>query len=96
MYQKAGKLKVERTDGGHRRYRVADVLKVDNTKLRFTVTYGRVSTPDKKADLARQVALLDLYCQEHGYTNVYALQDIGSGLNYKNRLLDQSYIFDQV
>ena len=30
-WEKAGKLKpVDRTEGGHRRYRVADLLKVDN------------------------------------------------------------------
>ncbi|MCY7334552.1 MAG: IS607 family transposase [Pseudanabaena sp. CAN_BIN31] len=84
-WEKNGKLKVEKTEGGHRRYRVADLLKVDNPSLRHTVIYGRVSTPDKKEDLARQIGVLELYCKERGWDAVYTLKDIGSGLNYKKR-----------
>jgi putative resolvase len=84
-WEKSGKLKAEKTEGGHRRYRVADLLKVDNSSLRFTVIYGRVSTPDKKDDLARQIGVLELYCQKQGCENVYTLKDVGSGLNYKKR-----------
>jgi len=84
-WERSGKLKAEKTEGGHRRYRVADLLKVDNQNLRHTVIYGRVSTPDKKEDLARQIGVLELYCQQHGWGSVYTLKDIGSGLNYRKR-----------
>ena len=80
-----GKILPVRTEGGHRRYRVSDLLKVENKELRHTVLYGRVSTPDKKEDLVRQIGVLELYCQDHGWDNVHTLKDIGSGLNYKKR-----------
>lgn len=84
-WEKAGKLKAARTEGKHRRYLVADILKVNKPNLRHTVIYGRVSTPDKKDDLARQMGVLELYAQERGWDSVYPLKDIGSGLNYKKR-----------
>ncbi|MGK7876748.1 MAG: IS607 family transposase [Xenococcaceae cyanobacterium] len=85
-WEKKGKLKPEgRTEGGHRRYRVADLLRIDNPSFRYTVCYGRVSTGDKKDDLARQMAMLETYCRDSGWEEVYLLQDIGSGLNYKKK-----------
>lgn len=36
-----GKILPVRTEGGHRRYRVSDLLKVENKELRHTVLYGR-------------------------------------------------------
>lgn len=84
-WEKSGKIAAVKTEGGHRRYRVADLLKVDNPNLRHTVIYGRVSTPDKKDDLTRQVGALELYCAERGHENPLTLKDVGSGLNYKKR-----------
>jgi putative resolvase len=84
-WERSGKLKAEKTEGGHRRYRVADLLKVDRPDLRHTVIYGRVSTTDKKDDLARQIGVLELYCQQREWDLIYTLKDIGSGLNYKKR-----------
>ncbi|WP_226585932.1 IS607 family transposase [Microseira wollei] len=85
-WERSGKLKATKTEGGHRRYRVADLLKIDNPcPQKYTVIYGRVSTPDKKEDLARQIGLLELYCQQHGWKEIYTLKDIGSGLNYRKR-----------
>lgn len=84
-WEKSGKIQAVRTEGGHRRYRVADLLKVDNPQFRYTVIYGRVSTRDKKEDLSRQIGVLELYCQQHGWDSIYTLKDVGSGLNYKKR-----------
>jgi putative resolvase len=84
-WEKAGKITAVRTEGGHRRYRVADLLKIDKPDLRHTVIYGRVSTRDKKGDLERQIGVMELYCKERGFDGVYTLQDIGSGLNYRKR-----------
>jgi len=53
-----GKIKAVRTEGNHRRYRVADLLKIDQPDFRYTVIYGRVSTRDKKDDLTCQLAVL--------------------------------------
>jgi excisionase family DNA binding protein len=83
-WEKAGKITAVRTDGGHRRYRVADLLTIDKPDMRHTVIYGRVSTRDKKDDLARQIGVLELYCKERGF-DPYVLQDIGSGLNYRKK-----------
>ncbi|NES82798.1 MAG: IS607 family transposase [Moorea sp. SIO2B7] len=85
-WEKKGKLRsVDRTEGGHRRFPIADLLKIDNPNLRYTVCYGRVSTPDKKDDLSRQLAVLEAYCHSSGWENIYILSDIGSGLNYKKK-----------
>lgn len=80
-----GKLKYETTEGKHRRFMVADILKVDKPDLRFTVCYGRVSTREKKDDLQRQISVLELYCQERGWDQIATVQDIGSGINYKKK-----------
>lgn len=84
-WEKSGKLKPYKTEGGHRRYRVAELLKVDNPNLRFTVTYSRVSTPDKKSELMTQSSLLLGYCDSNGWKNVYQITDVGSGLNFKKK-----------
>jgi putative resolvase len=84
-WEDTGKIKAIRTEGGHRRYLVADLLKVDNPSLRYTVIYGRVSTPDKKEDLTRQLGVLRLYCESRGWDDVYEIKDVGSGLNYRKR-----------
>jgi excisionase family DNA binding protein len=85
-WEKKGKISsVDRTEGGHRRFRVADLLKIDNPNLRYTVCYGRVSSREKKDDLTRQMAVLEAYCPNLGWDNIYTLTDIGSGLNYKKK-----------
>jgi putative resolvase len=35
--------------------------------------------------VSRQIGVLELYCQEHGWEKIHTLKDIGSGLNYKKR-----------
>jgi putative resolvase len=84
-WEVAGKVCATRTEGGHRRYRVADLLKIEDTTLRHTVTYARVSTPARKSNLDTQKAVLEAYCVSRGWDSVYSLTDIGSGLNYKKR-----------
>lgn len=85
-WEKKGKISsVDRTEGGHRRFRVADLMKIDNPNLRYTVCYGRVSSREKKDDLTRQMAVLEAYCDNLGWNKIYTLTDIGSGLNYKKK-----------
>lgn len=39
----------------------------------------------KKDDLVRQIEVLELYCQQHGWNEIYTLKDVGSRLSYKKR-----------
>ncbi|EQD74202.1 Resolvase domain protein, partial [mine drainage metagenome] len=50
----------------------------------MTLLYARVSSHDQKADLARQVALLESFSAANGW-NYEVLQDLGSGLNYHKK-----------
>ena len=59
-WEEEGKLTPERTEGGHRRYDLAGILK-DNKEEGLTILYCRVSTRPQKKDLDRQVAVLETY-----------------------------------
>lgn len=99
-----GKLVPERTPGGRRRYRADEVATFNPRGIqtaaltRKTVAYARVSSHDQKADLGRQVKVLEMYCASHGW-QYEVITDLGSGMNYRKRglttLLDQ-IIDDQV
>ena len=90
-WEAAGKIEVERTPNGHRRY---DLSKLHSVKPRpteterATVCYARVSSHDQKEDLARQAALLESYCAANGWS-YEIIQDLGSGMNYNKRGLQQ-------
>lgn len=86
-WESAGKIQVERTPRGHRRYDLAklkgfipDVMPL----TRSTLCYARVSSHDQKDDLVRQRAVLESFCASRGYT-YEVLQDLGSGLNYHKK-----------
>lgn len=88
-WEAVGKIEVERTPRGHRRYdlatlRVKGLRPRTTTSLRATLCYARVSSHDQKSDLITQVALLESYCAANGWT-YEVLQDLGSGLNYHKR-----------
>lgn len=90
-WEAAGKIEVERTPNGHRRY---DLAKLHGIAPRLpaasrpTVAYARVSSHDQRDDLARQVALLETFCAANGWSHE-VIQDFGSGLNYHKRGLQQ-------
>lgn len=90
-WEAAGKIQVERTPKGHRRY---DLSKLHGLSPRPplagrpTIVYARVSSHDQKEDLVRQVALLESYCAANGWT-YEIIQDLGSGLNYNKKGLQQ-------
>lgn len=90
-WEAAGKIEVERTPQGHRRYdlmklrRLAPRLSLD---VRKTICYARVSSHDQKEDLVRQSAVLESYCAASGWT-FELIQDLGSGLNYQKKGLKQ-------
>jgi excisionase family DNA binding protein len=84
-WENEGKIKSVRTNGGHRRYRLADFVE---QKLGKTLAYARVSSPDQKQDLDRQDAVLSSYCQSNGW-NYEVIRDLGSGMNYRKKGLNK-------
>jgi putative resolvase len=90
-WEVAGKIEVERTLGGHRRYDLAKLRGVVPRQApspRLTLAYARVSSHDQKSDLETQVALLESFCCANGWS-YEVVQDLGSGLNYNKRGLRQ-------
>lgn len=88
-WEKLGKIKCYRTEGGHRRYDIDSLYKYmgkkDDTKIeKVTLVYARVSSRQREEDLNRQLQLLEMYCASKGW-NYKTLTDIGSGLNYKKK-----------
>jgi putative resolvase len=86
-WEKSGKITVERTAKGHRRYNLALLMgaspRQDQTKKK-TVVYARVSGHDQKEDLIRQIQILETFCAANGWT-YEVIEDLGSGLNYNKR-----------
>jgi len=91
-WDKEGKIKATRTSGGHRRFDLNQVkAMLDNEKLkdkRVTVIYARVSTPNRKDDLNRQIERLESYCTAKGW-EYKTISDIGSGINYNKKGLQK-------
>ena len=85
-WERSGKITVERTPKGHRRYDLAKLrgLVPRTTTGRRTIGYARVSSHDQKKDLATQVALLESFCASNGWC-YEIFQDLGSGLNYDKK-----------
>ena len=91
-WEKEGKIQAERTPHGHRRYDLAQLQGLKPYEAsqtnRPTLCYARVSSQDQKEDLVRQVALLETFCAANGWT-YEVMQDLGSGLNYNKKGLQQ-------
>jgi excisionase family DNA binding protein len=86
-WEKSGKIKVERTLKGHRRYNLAHLLGTSPRKAtsnKKTIAYARVSSHDQKEDLSRQIQVLESFCAANGWT-YEIIDDLGSGLNYHKR-----------
>ena len=83
-WEREGKIKSHRTEGGHRLYRLSN-CNVSSAKQatneRKTIAYARVSSHDQKADLERQKKVLEMYCASHGW-KFELVTDLGSGMNY--------------
>jgi len=86
-WEKAGKIKVERTPTNRRQYDLATLYNFaprPTQASKATLAYARVSSRDQKNDLETQVALLGSYCAANGWKYVI-LTDLGSGINYNKR-----------
>lgn len=84
-WEAAGKISVERTPSGHRRYDLSQLrgLILDKTAPdRVTLAYARVSQQNQRKDLKKQINALETYCMERGW-RFEVIQDLGSGVNYR-------------
>ncbi|MGI2909609.1 IS607 family transposase [Tolypothrix sp. VBCCA 56010] len=82
-WEAEGKLHPERTEGGHRRYELSELLGIKG-ELSYTIGYCRVSSHDQKEDLKRQREVLELFCATSGW-QFEVIEDLGSGMNYNKR-----------
>ncbi|MEM1170870.1 MAG: IS607 family transposase [Cyanobacteria bacterium P01_H01_bin.35] len=82
-WETEGRIKSIRTEGGHRRFTVTDLIgnKQDDS---LTIAYARVSSNDQKDDLERQKLVLETYCAKQGWS-FEVISDLGSGLNYRKK-----------
>ncbi|MDJ0592960.1 MAG: IS607 family transposase [Pleurocapsa sp. MO_226.B13] len=87
-WEKEGKITSTRTEGGHRRYDLTDILK-DQEDDGLTILYARVSTRPQVKDLDRQIAVLETYAEIKGWKNCKTIKDIGSGVNYRKKGLNK-------
>lgn len=85
-WEDSGKIKPERTPGGHRRYDKDMLISLSNKKknIKLTIAYARVSSADQKEDLQRQIDNISMYCTARGY-QFRVISDLGSGLNYTKK-----------
>jgi excisionase family DNA binding protein len=77
LWSEEGKIKITKTDGGHRRYIYdEEEKKCDRQKI----IYARVSSAKQEGDLKRQIDFL-----QKKYPKYKVISDIGSGLNYTRK-----------
>ena len=86
-WEKSGKIVVERTPKGHRRFELSRFSPVQSKSVdsnKYTVGYARVSSHDQKEDLVRQAQVIENFCIANGWL-YEIIQDLGSGLNFQKR-----------
>ena len=84
-WESAGRIEVERSPSGHRRYDLAQLRGLTPAKSassRVTIAYARVSSRNQKKELNKQVSVLESFCTEQNWT-FEVIQDVGSGMNYR-------------
>lgn len=85
-YCKKGLIRYELSPVGKRIYNDDDVYAVLNKgNKRFNYIYARVSTPEQKNDLIRQVDSLNNFCINSGIQVDCVFKDIASGISFENR-----------
>ena len=75
-----GKIDHILTEGGWRKYNINKYLKVNDKLDKKKICYARVSSYDRKEDLARQISYLTVKYPDHEI-----IKDIGSGINFKRK-----------
>ena len=93
-----GRVRAVRTAGGKFRVPESEVRRIAEglpiSREVRAIIYARVSSPDQKSDLERQVQYLTQYCASKGYKVVNVLSDVASGLKTDRRGLLR--LFDYV
>lgn len=85
-YCKKGLIRYELSPVGKRIYNDDDVYAMLNKgNRRFNYIYARVSTPEQKNDLIRQVDSLNNFCINSGIQVDRVFQDIASGISFDKR-----------
>jgi putative resolvase len=88
-WEAAGKIEVQRTPGGHRRYDLDQLRGIARNRppdpsRRLTIGYARVSSRDQKEDLERQAMVVSEFCARQGWVHE-VIKDLGSGMNYNKK-----------
>jgi len=87
-WEAEGKIGVERTPGGHRRYDCTSLRgwsrKEPGLTDRGTLAYARVSSHDQQADWERPVEWLETFCAANGWRSD-VIRDLGAGLHSPKR-----------
>ncbi|ACB52510.1 hypothetical protein cce_3162 [Crocosphaera subtropica ATCC 51142] len=78
-WEKAGKIKSLRTQGGHRRFRREELLQYKNLDL-LTVGYARINQRQLPENLDKQVNCLKNYC-ESSELNYEIIEEVSSNVN---------------
>ncbi|MBU0554314.1 IS607 family transposase [Myxococcota bacterium] len=98
FWDTSGKLPALRTAGGHRRYRLSDIERLQGQKPQaanqaVTAVYCRVSSHEQKksGDLDRQKGRVLQRCVERNYKVGHVLEDVGSGMSSNRVQLRQLF-----
>ncbi len=86
-WEREGKLVAKRLPSGHRYFDESDVRAMlgGAPERRLTVVYCRVSSAGQKADLASQVAAMELYCQSGAIAVDAWVKEVGGGMNFRRK-----------
>lgn len=76
-WEAEGKLIPERTQNGHRRYDLIQLLGI-KAESSYPIGYCRISSQDQKEDLHRQKQVLELFGARQGW-QFEIIEDLGSG-----------------
>ena len=90
-WEAAGKIDVERTPTGHRRYDLAQLrclVPLQAQSNQITLAYARALSLENKEDLKRQLTTLKSFCVTNGW-RFEIIQDQGSGIDYRKSGLQQ-------
>lgn len=90
-WESTGKIQVERTPKGHRRYDLSQLRSMtlhSSSSGGSTLAYARVATDDCLDDLKQQVVQLESFCNANGWS-YEIIQEVGSGVNCAKRGLQQ-------
>lgn len=83
-WEKTGDIKpTQRTPKGTRLYSLQNLLGANDLHYP-TLAYCRGSSSNQKADLERQYAVLESFCNKNGW-RTEIIKDLGSGMNYNKK-----------